>query len=1075
MKNLLVFIIFILLVPVYVLGAPESYIDEYVNADFYMNGTLKSQPERIGYVSVSVNNNHDVLQYIELNLSGNAGTNLQFIPGTNDVRAYRATAASPNIDDKTNMYLNTTENDESLFYTLNSTVAPVINMSISYGNEDGGMDIHTGSNIFGFVINVSSNSNLNNVILRFQSERDVYGPNDAMNVISHYSTSGFTNYINEDGDSFREGVEWNGNLVVGEIVTIYFEGETEPGVNFDSGSTTKLDLAGSCMAEFSQDQTFSGITFENRFSRGPVREGIDLFQETTWSVRGFIKNMAYGIDYEIHDWGIYEVGQSTPLISKSYYPSLSLEPDEILYTDKADTGQSTKKYYSSSFDWNIVWGTSYYSGQSVSTIDMPLLYLIDSSMDKFIIIDKNDENGRTLIVNDTVKHIGDSSLEVKTIVVNSTIPHLSQESHATSWNAYDVEVFYRSGANELDITSLASISYESSTQTQDGYVYVAIASDDLGHTMKYGDEVVVRYKISSTCYKDSLKYDFSSKSILVTESGTPNEESLTETLYLPGTACEGGGGGGGGVTEEEDAWIMAEDSKAYIILGNLADVKVVYRIYDTGTKGLRDMGLMILIPENGELLNEKTDLDLMREGKWEKLTQEKDYVINYNGIVPVGDERYNQYIVDFLLEDTTLYDQDKIKIEYKTELPFGLNEVITEASGYNYYKDKIVSESVHSLIRIDVKLSKFTYAEEEWEQGLVEVGKPVMWLKEIRVKNPNDEYAEESFVNKIFKDSLSVYIVSEDGEKKKLNIMPGEKVNWAVKLKPQEEKMLYLQVYTPPVLEIFKTIVPLFSNETWVSFDMNSTVKNFAKETYKDVTYLFPYSIENIIDYEGVKKLITKGEKTSIVIGDMIPDENVSFYLRYIQKPPILIVTTNGFNFTNTDIMNVKILVIPTEKEERGYVEFETIGPYEATDKAGFEVNPKTTFGDAISVEGKKGSINEFNSAVGLESFIPGKYRLLTYFKKDFATVLTDEKEFYVTGGQLIFEIGYNLLLLILAVFVWFMFTRIERKKDRFKEELRKLKRNVDRGMERKTESDGSDISQTSGEENIESEKEKMD
>ena len=43
-------------------------------------------------------------------------------------------------------------------------------------------------------------------------------------------------------------------------------------------------------------------------------------------------------------------------------------------------------------------------------------------------------------------------------------------------------------------------------------------------------------------------------------------------------------------------------------------------------------------------------------------------------------------------------------------------------------------------------------------------------------------------------------------------------------------------------------------------------------------------------------------------------------------------------------------------------------------------------------------------------------------------------------GGKLLFEIGYHLLILLLIVFIWFTFTRVEKKKDEFREELRRLR-----------------------------------
>ncbi len=1041
MKKFLVLIIFILLIP-QALGSPTSHIDENVATDFYMNGTAKTEPQRIGRVSVVVNNNRDVLQYMELNLSGTGGTNLQLIPGSGDVRAHRATAASPNTVDKTYLYVNTTEDEESLYYTLDSGISPLVNLSMDYSNRNGGLDMHSGSNIFDFSMNVSTDysTGLDNVILLFEAYMSPIGP-DAINILSFNATYyDSLDSQDSDGDGFKESLEWVGDLVPGSTVTINFEGEIEPGVNFDNTSFTFLDLAGECQGYYQQSQTFSGITFKNRFSRGPVREGIELndLGAGQWSLRGFLKNIAHetgNLDYSVESWALYEVGQTTPLDSSVV--SQTLGPGETIYTDRYDTGRGDKLYYSSSFDWEVVWGSSVYRGDTTSDIDMPYLYLIDSSVSKFAVIEQNDQDGRKLSISDRVTHIGDSLLEVTEVSVNSTIPHLSDEGQQTAWNLDNIQVLYRSGGNETDITSLVYVFSSGSSLTTDGYVNVYFTSADIGQTMQKGDEVLVEYDISGSCKDSDLNYTLATEAIIVTESGTPDYTVGEETVEILGVDCGGEGpGGGGGGPSREDAWIMAEDAEAYVIVGNLAKVKVLYRIYDTGTKGLRDMGMAVFIPENGNMLRERTSLELMRNGEWEKLTQGQDYRLDYLGLVSVGEKRYNQYTIDFLIDNgrLNLYDQDKTRIEYDSELPYGLNELITEASGYNYYRDKIVTESVHSLIRIDVRLSKFSFFEEGWEQGIAEVGSPVMWIKEIRVKNPNEAPAEESYVSKVFKDTLTAKIITEDGESKDLNVMPGSKVSWGIRLEPKEEKRLYLQAFTPPVLETLKSIDPLFSNETWVTFDMNSTIKNFAIETYENVTYPFPYSADNIIYHEGIELLVPKGDETSIIMGDMVPGENKSFYLRYIQKPPILIVTTNGYNFTNMDIMDVQILVIPTEEEESGYVEMEVIGPVPRL---------KTNYGDAMDVEGEKGSINEFNRSVGLDSFVPGSYMLVTNFKKDFATVLTDEKEIQVGGGELLFELGYNLLLLILLVFILITFGRIKKKRDEFREELRKLKRDM--------------------------------
>lgn len=1033
----LVILAAMLIIPAAARAAPESYIEENVTADFYMNGTIKADPSSIGYVSVSVGNNQDVLQYVETNLSWSGNTNLNIIPGTEAnprVRAHRSTAASPVIGtEKTRLYLNTTQGGEALYYEVSGSIAPLINVSMDYWNDAGGIDINSSLNTMHFTVNITSSSNIAGARMVFQVSDDV-GGRDAMNIINAEASSyTIIQIIDTDVDGTYDRLVWTGDINAGSIVEISFEGNVQKGVNFDGSMFTFVDLSGSCSASYSQSQTFSGITFDDRFSRGPVRQGIDLIDEGTWSIQGFIRNMASGIVYTVNGWEIYEVGQPSPLASSS--EQFTLSPGEIKYTTKHSTGDSQKKYYSSSFDWEINWGNSYYSGTTTSRIDMPVLYMIESLVDKNLILAQNTEERKVVEVQDTVLHLGDPSINVNVIRLSSIMPHLSAEGYITGWNPSAIRVIYRSGGNETDVTALASISYQGTTGTSDGYVNVTLNSSALGKFMALGDSVLLRYNATSFINFAS-NHTFGLDTVLITESGTPEYKSIDDWVFIGGSGPGPQPPGGGGGVAVDTAWIQKEDVDAYVILGNLADVKVVYGIYDTDGKGIRNIGLNVYIPEGGEMVEERTDLDLMVNGKWRKLQLGADYIISNGGVVLVGEKRYIQYTIYFTREGgLDLYNGDKIKIEYKSELPYGLNELITEAHGYNYYQDKIVSEEVHSLIRIGVKVSKFQYYEEEWVQGAAIVGRPVTWIKEYKVKNPNDVAAEDSFTTKIFGDSLSAYVVTEDGEKKELNIMMGSKVSWGIRMEPQEEKSVYLQVITPPVIEIWREVTPLFSNESWVNFEMNSTVRNFAMEDYTNVMYTLPCSAENVIYHEGLEGIIPGLDEASALLGFLESEANASFYLRYMQRPPILIVTTNGFNFSNEDLLEIKIIVIPTEREELSYVEIEAGGPVDPAGRSG-----KTIYGDMMSVEGEKGSINEFREVISLDSLVPGDYVLVTKFKKDFVTILTDEKEFTVGGGKLLFEIGYNILLLLLAVFVWFLFSRVERKKDEFREELRKLR-----------------------------------
>ena len=86
------------------------------------------------------------------------------------------------------LYVNTSEGS-SLFYDIDESVSPLVNLSMSYSNRDGGIDIHSGVNVFDFTITAVSNKDLNGVNIVFQAEKDNYGENDALNILAPSSPS----------------------------------------------------------------------------------------------------------------------------------------------------------------------------------------------------------------------------------------------------------------------------------------------------------------------------------------------------------------------------------------------------------------------------------------------------------------------------------------------------------------------------------------------------------------------------------------------------------------------------------------------------------------------------------------------------------------------------------------------------------------------------------------------------------------------------------------------------------------------------------------------------------------------
>ncbi|MCD6368136.1 MAG: hypothetical protein J7L45_03565 [Candidatus Aenigmarchaeota archaeon] len=981
---------------------PTSYLDEKVNAQYFMNGTLENLVKR-GYLSVSVGNDEDVLQYIQITLTSTDGTNLL------SPTAYRSTASSPYGDDKTNLFFNTTDSMESSYYEITKNVS-LIRMSLQYQNKDGGKDLHHGKNILTFRITLTSNVTFSNVTLTLQVRKDVYQGNDAMNIINPVATSYKSlGRKDTDNDGVYDKLTWFGDI--DKEVQIVFDGEITPNLNFDEN--LRMDeLAGECKASYVQDSTFTGIRVKDRASKGPVRQGIDLnkLMEGGWTVRGFIKNMAKDLKYRVNGWAIYEIGNETPIASST--KSFELDPGKISYTKQFPVGE--KNYFSSSYDWEVIWGDSFYSGEIESYVDPPTLYQIDSVATKTIMLEKNDNAGRTLRIRDQVKHLGSYNLPIHRVILYSKTPSKSESGDSIHWSISDIRVYEGIGPKMFDVTSQANIT---------NFGDFVEANVNLLTPLNPNDILILEFYASSSSESKDENYTFSFNSTLITDSGTPEKRFVEKSIFIPGvTVKPPGGGGPPGVTRNYTADLFKEESSSYVV-GNIGYINVTYGVIDTGDKGIRDNKLMILAPKEGKVMDVK--IQIYKNGRWINSTLDRNYTLTDAGTVKVGEKVYHQYLIDFK-KKLNLYNKEKLRITYVSSLPQGKNEIITKMSGYNYYRDAIISEEVHSFLMVKVHVTKLTITESEWNQERSIVGSPVIWTKDFQIENTNDFTVEDYVATEVFKDAISVHVV-EDGNEERLSILDS-KVRFKVKLDPGEKKFIRIKMFTPPVIEIRKDVSPISKDGEYIILKINSTIKNFAKEAYKNVTYILRQPKKNIVGYSGID-LFSRGNETWGEFDLMFPSEERTFTITYRQEPPILIVRLDNYNFSQKDKANVHITVIP-RGENWGYIEIETTGPIPRLE---------TQYADILDVGNKP---KEFEETIDLKGFQPGEYELDTKFKEDLVTILSDQKKFYVSGKKII-EISSNLLLLILLLFILFMFKRMYKKKERFEEELDRIRRKL--------------------------------
>ena len=363
-------IAYLLAIPTFAYIGPVAYQTEQVYAHYHTNGTLdssqnysecsdNSNPCRFGFIEVALPNQNDTLQTIKVNLTGTTGTNLD------DEQAYRATASSSSaLWARTNLYFNTSGsggwNDPSYYYKItNTNLAPAIQLSLGYSNAQGGYDIYDDDNIgsglsvntMNYILNItnpSTTKTLNNVevILQFDLDTGVGSTRDILNITSVTNSSGTTTLSDTGGDGDNDKLSWTGTLGTNATVQVNFTATIEDTVNFDAGDTginlinldSNLSDKGATSA-YTEDSSLSTLTIDYKYSRGPIRQGIDMAEASgggSWNIRGFVRVLAKNdsevgsgtaLNYNITEWAIYNasaynISASDRLQSGHYTPSI---------------------------------------------------------------------------------------------------------------------------------------------------------------------------------------------------------------------------------------------------------------------------------------------------------------------------------------------------------------------------------------------------------------------------------------------------------------------------------------------------------------------------------------------------------------------------------------------------------------------------------------------------------------------------------------------------------------------------------------------------------------------------------
>ncbi len=1003
MKKEALLLVFLFFVP-FVLGAsPVAYINETATVDFKIDGTLDNL-SGTGYVEVETPNSADVLQFLRLNLSGINSTNLQ------SEQSYRHVAVSPLAGYRTRMFLRTNNSEKDLEYTINSTAnLKRVNLELDYFNVEGGTSLSFNkTSVYMFRLFLNSEIDVNPINITIRTKKDTFMMNDSMNITQAFSSEpGYAvDIIDSDSDGWNDFINLSGSITANQTVTITFTSTLTPDLNYnDTELLIDLDDSFSISTVNTYNDTLTGVRFTDKFARGPIREGITVIPLDPPEgprIRGFIKNVAIGLNYTVDRWDLYEISDLVnPVLSSANYTLLN--PSDTLYTMWYEAPVGSTPYYTADFDWRVQWINQSFSGMSMSRVRLPTLSGMEIFGDKSISFHDACPTSQTIHVTDAMKHIGSVNAGIDLVEFNSTVPHKSEENRTNAWSISNVRVWYENTTGTYEITSLVNYTTLNPTSSSDGYVYFNFSAlSVINHTVNQNERVILNYSLTASPIDYHSQFVFDADFKATVTEGT----SYTDAASISALVCAcvedeepeppggGGGGGGGGPSKPPSRFdIIKEYSDIYMVEGRIAEVEVIDGIVARGGL-ITNSGVFIYVPVSNDLHLDSVNIMTYdsSEDRWSKLINGLSFKIEDKGVDSIGEMQFKSYLITKIGEDWEYDDRDKIRIKYLVNVTQGTNYVLTRVYGTTPKSEKIF-EDAYTPIRLAVgpgvlPEAEFEIKEGEWEQEeRVDVGKPVLWIKPIEIYNPNEENTKGVFGFDVFSDILNAYLI-EDGVRKDLNIQKiGDDafIKFEDMFKPGERKIYFIEAMTPPIVDTKRELSVLEINETSALFKLNITLNNTALEDYNNIFYVLPGDYEEVIsisdnfgeinytDFIRLDWIDGKGKKNIIVI--------------YREKIPIIDPIVDPQYFCDSPI-NYTVFVVPSATGKDFYVEAELLGPEQRSTLAYAEL---ISLGDV-----EVGKQVRIPRSFGVSRIPSGNYRLVTRLRKDFITIKSKEREFFI-------------------------------------------------------------------------------
>ena len=945
-------------------------------ANYYPNTTIKNSASYKNVITSYPTTNSTQNMYV--NISGNDQATSYLINSTNAAPTINMSITWSNQKGGTDLY-----DADNLGYTSNNITfnLTIRNPSAQKTLSNVNVTIYFGRNTNGVNDAVR--------VTQLVSARDLGG-----------TSRGTMDSWDLDADGQTDTVNWVGNLAnSGNQKVIYFKfyaniteavnvRDVDDSHNLDANWTNK----GTHANFTSSGSTLSGTTIASKFSRASIRQGVDLaLKGNYWHTRGFIQNMAngsltcgagcYQLTYNVSYWKVYQISPATgapmspPNQTGNFLTNVYMTPaDGRIYTTdssrSSDTSwfnttspTSSKPFYTVSMDWQVVWDTDsndFYTGYINTTLNLPTLYIIDMTHTKTVSDGyvSPDTGGENVTFDDNVTFVGSSNAPAQHVEIYSIIPGktMTNLDHG-DWDVQVGQEWFKlyyvngSGTYRLNISADQDAVTVTVVDPNAGTIgYINISMYDFSSVRRYGkgdtigtnfdtanDKLWLTYRIrSANQMTTGDEYLFNGTNRMTTDTGTPlTELQDKDYVNVSGRRLIG--------------WkqLLGEDPATP---ANIS-ARILVRVEDGTGNGIPGIKFIDYVPNwtmNLSQYQGNVTVYFYNGLSWSQWTLNTQYKITDNGTrtLPDGSLVHAFEFINASAGPGTwnLTNGQMINVSYYMRVSdSGLYMLPVIISAFDPATGEDFSTSAMGIIKVIIPEPAVPLQVNEGDLELakrVVVGKPVTWIKNIDVYNPNPRPINTRFQTIVFRDAMDGFVsyYNEQGEKidVAVNFIDTEEgllMYWDDAINALETRAYEIRVLTPPVLEIDRDIEVLEKLENrMVKLKMDIYLKNFAEEDYSNIILNLPISYQNIFEVRdafGNQMAFTGGADTSsITIDSLEPNGLKTVTVIYQESYPTIIITPDRDRYDLNSPVGLEILVINGgDTVEYPFVEVEIYTP----------------------------------------------------------------------------------------------------------------------------------------------------